>query len=60
MPVVPHGVVLEHHAVAVNQGRIVAVLPIAEARDALRAARDRVAPGHALDSRPGQRHTHNP
>ena len=28
VPVVPHGVVLEHHAVAVTGGRIVAILPV--------------------------------
>ena len=32
VPVVPHGVVLEQHAVAVTGGRIVAILPVAEAR----------------------------
>ena len=31
VPVVPHGVVLEDHAVAVSGDRIVAVSPIAEA-----------------------------
>ena len=32
VPVVPHGVVLEDHAVAVSGGRILAVLPSAQAR----------------------------
>ena len=32
VPVEPHGVVLEDHAVAVDKGLIVDVLPIAEAR----------------------------
>ncbi|MBV8157394.1 MAG: TRZ/ATZ family hydrolase, partial [Dyella sp.] len=32
VPVEPHGVVLEHHAVAVHHGAIVALLPIADAR----------------------------
>ena len=32
VPVVPHGVVLEGHAVAVDAGRILAILPIADAR----------------------------
>ncbi|MCA0394745.1 MAG: TRZ/ATZ family hydrolase, partial [Proteobacteria bacterium] len=30
VPVQPHGVVLEEHAVAVQDGAIVAILPIAE------------------------------
>lgn len=48
IPVQPSGVVLEHHAVAVDQGRIVAILPSAEARDRY-AARETVSrPGHAL------------
>lgn len=33
VPVVPHGVVLEDHAVVVHQGQICGVLPIAEAQD---------------------------
>ena len=32
VPVEPHGVVLEDHAVAIRHGVIVALLPIAEAR----------------------------
>ncbi|MBI2398323.1 MAG: TRZ/ATZ family hydrolase [Xanthomonadales bacterium] len=48
VPVQPHGVVLEQHAVAVHHGRIVALLPVAEARMRY-AAREVVArPGHAL------------
>lgn len=48
IPVQPHGVVLDDHAVAVDHGRIVAVLPRADAR--LRyAPRETVSrPGHAL------------
>jgi 5-methylthioadenosine/S-adenosylhomocysteine deaminase len=41
IPVEPAGVVLEHHALAVNQGRIVALLPRDEARAAY-APRERV------------------
>jgi hypothetical protein len=33
VPVEPHGVVLDWHAVAVRSGRIVAILPAAEARE---------------------------
>jgi 5-methylthioadenosine/S-adenosylhomocysteine deaminase len=48
IPVQPGGVVLEDHAVAVDAGRIVAVLPRAEARQRY-APRETVSrPGHAL------------
>ena len=60
VPVVPHGVVLEHHAVAVTGGRIVAVLPVPEAR--LRfAPRETVSrPETALIPGLVNAHTHNP
>ena len=48
MPVEPHGVVLEHHAVAVHGGRIVSVLPIADAETRY-APRERIElDAHAL------------
>ena len=60
VPVEPHGVVLEGHAVVVDGGRIAAVLPVD-------AARARYAPREVV-SRPGSvlvpglvnAHTHNP
>jgi len=60
VPVVPRGVELEHHAVAVDAGCIVAVLPLAEAE--LRfAPRDRVdLPQHALIPGLVNAHVHNP
>ena len=60
VPVVPHGVVLEHHAVAVTGGRIVAVLPVPEAR--LRfAPRETVSrPDAALIPGLVNAHTHTP
>jgi 5-methylthioadenosine/S-adenosylhomocysteine deaminase len=60
VPVVPHGVVLTDHAVAVTGGSIVAVLPIAEAR-ARFVARDTVSRADAALI-PGlvNAHTHNP
>jgi len=60
VPVEPHAVVLERHAVAIQAGRIVALLPIAEARTAY-APRERVElPEHALIPGLINAHTHNP
>lgn len=60
VPVEPHGVVLEHHAVAIQDDRIVALLPIADARTAY-APRERVELGeHALIPGLVNSHTHNP
>jgi 5-methylthioadenosine/S-adenosylhomocysteine deaminase len=60
VPVEPHGVVLEHHAVAVDKGAIVALLPIAQARAAY-TPRERVELGeHALIPGLVNCHTHNP
>jgi 5-methylthioadenosine/S-adenosylhomocysteine deaminase len=48
IPIEPAGVVLESHALAVHEGRILALLPAAEAADRY-APRERVTlPGHAL------------
>ena len=60
VPVEPRGVVLDHHAVAVDADRIVALLPAADAR-ARYAPRERVAlDGHALIPGLVNAHTHNP
>lgn len=60
VPVEPHGVVLEQHAVAVDGGAIVGLLPIAAARAAY-AAREVVAlPDHALLPGLVNAHCHNP
>jgi 5-methylthioadenosine/S-adenosylhomocysteine deaminase len=60
VPVEPHGVVLEEHAVAIDGNRIVAVLPIAEARRHY-APRERVELAeHALIPGLVNAHTHNP
>ena len=60
VPVVPHGVVLEDHAVAVTAGRIVAILPLAEAHTRF-APRETVArPDAALIPGMVNAHTHNP
>jgi len=60
VPVEPHGVVLEDHAVAIDGDRIVAVLPTAEAA-ARYAPRERVdLDEHALIPGLVNSHTHNP
>lgn len=48
IPVEPHGVVLEQHAVAVHAGRILDVLPQAAARAKYQAAQTVSRPGHVL------------
>ena len=60
IPVEPQGQVLDAHAVIVDADRIVAILPIAEARN-LYAPRERVELGeHALIPGLINAHTHNP
>ena len=60
VPVVPHGVVLEAHAVVVSGGRIQAVLPTPEARRRF-APRETVSrPQAALLPGFVNAHTHNP
>ena len=48
VPVEPAGQVLENHAVAVIDGRIAAVLPVAEAREAFQPSVSIERPGHVL------------
>ncbi|MEO7430480.1 MAG: TRZ/ATZ family hydrolase [Dokdonella sp.] len=60
VPVQPHGVVLEHHAIAIDADRIVDILPAADAR-ARFAPRDHVVLSeHALIPGLVNAHTHNP
>jgi 5-methylthioadenosine/S-adenosylhomocysteine deaminase len=60
VPVEPRGVVLEHHAVAIDADRIVALLPSADAR-ARYAPRERVVlDEHALIPGLVNAHVHNP
>lgn len=60
IPVEPHGQVFDHHAVVIDQGRIVAMLPTAESRGRFEA-RERVElNGHALIPGLINAHTHNP
>ncbi|UHQ24852.1 TRZ/ATZ family hydrolase [Lysobacter sp. 5GHs7-4] len=60
VPVEPHAVVLEDHAVAIRGGVIVDVLPIAEARARYRAAETVSRPDAALIPGMVNAHTHNP
>jgi 5-methylthioadenosine/S-adenosylhomocysteine deaminase len=60
VPIEPHGVVLENHAVAIAGDRIEAILPIAGARERY-APRERVELAvHALIPGLVNAHTHNP
>lgn len=60
VPVEPHGIVHEGHAVAIDGGRILAVLPRVQALERY-AARERVElPGHVLIPGLVNAHTHNP
>lgn len=60
VPVEPHGVVLEDHAVAVRNGVIVALLPSREARTRFIAAETVSRPDAALIPGLVNAHTHNP
>jgi 5-methylthioadenosine/S-adenosylhomocysteine deaminase len=60
VPVEPHGVVLEDHAVAVRDGAILAVLPRSEARTRFSAAEIVMRPHSALIPGFVNAHTHNP
>jgi 5-methylthioadenosine/S-adenosylhomocysteine deaminase len=58
IPVVPRDVLLEHSALAISQGRIVAILPMAEARQRFRALETVSLPTHALIPGMVNLHTH--
>jgi 5-methylthioadenosine/S-adenosylhomocysteine deaminase len=60
VPVEPHGVVLDHHAVAIRGGVILAVLPIAEARARFEAKETVSRPDGALIPGLVNAHVHNP
>ncbi|MFC4728878.1 TRZ/ATZ family hydrolase [Coralloluteibacterium thermophilus] len=60
VPVEPHAVVLEDHAVAVRDGAILAVLPVAEARQRYAPAERVSRPGSALVPGLVNAHVHNP
>jgi len=58
IPVEPMGTVLEHHAVAIDAGRIVELLPAAEARSKYASAEVVELPDHALLPGFVNAHTH--
>ncbi len=60
VPVQPHGVVLEDHAVAIRNGAIVALLPTAQARARFSAAETVSRPGAVLIPGFVNAHAHNP
>ena len=60
VPVEPHGVVLQDHAVAVSGGAIVAILPWAEARARFSATETVSRPDAVLIPGLVNAHTHNP
>ncbi len=60
VPVEPHGVVLDHHAVAISGGVILAVLPIGEARARFAAKETVSRPEGALIPGLINAHCHNP
>ncbi|MEO7478413.1 MAG: TRZ/ATZ family hydrolase [Lysobacteraceae bacterium] len=60
VPIEPHGVVLENHAVAVRNGAIIAVLPTAEARSSYQSTETISRPQSVLMPGLVNAHTHNP
>ncbi len=60
VPVEPHGVVLEQHAVAITDGAVVALLPIAEARTRFAATETVSRPEAVLIPGLVNAHVHNP
>jgi len=60
VPIEPHAVVLDDHAVAVHDGEILAILPIDKARDAYTPNERVILAEHALIPGLINAHTHNP
>ena len=60
IPVEPAGRVLDHHALAVHEGRVAALITRDEAREYYRADEHLRLPGHALTPGFVNAHTHSP
>ena len=60
VPVIPHGVVLEDHAVAISDNKILAILPTAEARARFEPVETVSRPEAALIPGLVNAHAHNP
>jgi 5-methylthioadenosine/S-adenosylhomocysteine deaminase len=58
IPVEPHGTVLDHHGIAIRDGRIVALLPMADIQARFTAARTVDRPHHILLPGLVNAHTH--
>ncbi len=58
IPVEPEGVVLEHHSIAINAGRIVEILPTAQAKTKFRAKTEHTFDQHAVIPGLINAHTH--
>ncbi len=56
IPVEPQGLVLDHHSIAIRDGKIVAILPHQQAKEAYRAHHSQTLDNHALI--PGLINTH--
>ncbi len=55
IPVVPEGEVLENHALAIDGGRIIGLLPVDQAASRYQAENRLELPGAGTDPRSGQR-----
>mgnify|MGYP002630387329 CR=1 FL=1 len=60
IPVVPEGVVLEDHAIAIKDRKIIAILPLVDARKQISANQEVSLPGHALIPGFVNAHGHSP